>query len=214
MLTDFPDERLGARSHQTYFLGIAFSSRGDEVFASIASLSDAKGEKSGSTGNGIAVYSFVDGRLAPNRFLKIPLQDLARGRRKTHLVKQLSDRKGGSFPSGLAVIPAHSPCNAGDGDQLLVANNYADNVVLLDASSGATLHTFDLSQKGDVPRLFPYGVAACAGINVAYVSLWNSASVVELDLARRRMRRWIKLGLQKSAPRSRHMHRRWRSGRR
>jgi hypothetical protein len=35
-VTDFPDDRLGPRAHQTYFLGIAFSSDGKFLSASFA----------------------------------------------------------------------------------------------------------------------------------------------------------------------------------
>ena len=197
VVTDFPDERLGPRAHQTYFLGLAFSSRGDEVYASVGSISDATGAKSGNTGNGVAVYSFANGLLVPARFLKLPLQELAAGRRNTHIASNLPNGKAVSFPAGLAVVPAHSAANGGDTDQLLVANNYADNVVLLDARSGATVHTFDLSRKGDVPRLFPYGVLYSPGSTTAYVSLWNSATVVELDLAKGKVRRRITLEPEK-----------------
>jgi hypothetical protein len=68
-LSDFPDNRLGSKARQTYFLGLAFSLDGRHLFASMASLTDPLGKKKGSTGNGIAVYSFEDGRIAPERFL-------------------------------------------------------------------------------------------------------------------------------------------------
>jgi hypothetical protein len=80
-LTDFPDNRLGSKARQTYFLGLAFSLDGKHIFASMASLTDPLGKKKGSTGNGIAVYSFEDGRIAPERFL--PMAPAHRSRRKT-----------------------------------------------------------------------------------------------------------------------------------
>src|SRR5512146_461698 len=80
-IRDFPDARLGPKSKQTYWLGLAFSSKGDELYASIASLTDPAGMRKGSTGNGIAVYSFANGEIKPARFLKIPLQQLAPGKR-------------------------------------------------------------------------------------------------------------------------------------
>src|SRR5436190_7964623 len=58
-LRDFPDARLKAKnSHQGYFYGIAFSSDGSTVYASIGSTGDPDGMRPGNTGNGIAVYKF------------------------------------------------------------------------------------------------------------------------------------------------------------
>src|SRR5690242_20972089 len=68
-LTDFPDGRLGSKARQTYFLGLAFSLDGKHIYASMASLTDPLGKKKGSTGNGIAVYRFEEGRISPERFL-------------------------------------------------------------------------------------------------------------------------------------------------
>src|SRR5437588_5491649 len=42
-LKDFPDSRFSATAHQSYFLGLAFSSDGREVYASVVSLSDLIG---------------------------------------------------------------------------------------------------------------------------------------------------------------------------
>src|SRR6266403_948057 len=71
-LSDFPDNRLPHNARQTYFLGLTFSLDGKHLFASMASYTDPLGKKEGSTGNGIAVYSFADGKIAPERFIKIP----------------------------------------------------------------------------------------------------------------------------------------------
>src|ERR1700682_745521 len=43
-LTDFADERLRQRFKQTYFFGLAFGPDGDELYASVASLSDSEGK--------------------------------------------------------------------------------------------------------------------------------------------------------------------------
>ena len=58
-ITEYPDTRLSDTSHQSYFIGLAFSSNGKHLYASMASLSDPTGAKAGDTGNGIAVYSFA-----------------------------------------------------------------------------------------------------------------------------------------------------------
>src|SRR6266446_5580528 len=68
-LTDAPDDRLGSKARQTYFLGLAFGLDGKHLFASVASLTDPLGKQKNSTGNGIAVYTFENGRIAPEKFI-------------------------------------------------------------------------------------------------------------------------------------------------
>src|SRR5579862_7238986 len=70
-LTDFPDERLDHNARQTYFLGLVFSLDGKHLYASMASYTDPLGKKPGSSGNGIAVYSFDGGKITPEKFLPI-----------------------------------------------------------------------------------------------------------------------------------------------
>src|SRR5258708_22434001 len=74
-LTDWPDDRLGSKARQTYFLGLAFSLDGKHLFASMASLTDPLGKQKNSTGNAIAVYAFENGRVTPERFLPLPPRD-------------------------------------------------------------------------------------------------------------------------------------------
>jgi len=78
-VTDFPDTRLPVDAHQTYFLGLGFSRDGTALYASIASCTDPTGVHPNDTGNGIAVYSFRHGQVAPLRFLRISPQPLAPG---------------------------------------------------------------------------------------------------------------------------------------
>src|SRR6202007_2520827 len=59
-LSDYPDKRFGDDAHQSYFLGLVFSSDGKHLYASVGSITDSTGMKSGDLGNGIAVYSFAD----------------------------------------------------------------------------------------------------------------------------------------------------------
>jgi DNA-binding beta-propeller fold protein YncE len=178
-LRDFPDARLGPRAQQTYYLGLAFSSKGDEIYASMASLTDPEGKKKGSTGNGIAVYSFHEGQLVPERFLKIPLQSLAAGKRFTYGDPPIPPGKAIPYPAGLAVVPADPEHRH---ERLLVADNLSDNAVLMDAVTGEILHTFDLSTKDFVPAAFPHSVVVAPDGKRAWVSLWNSATVAEIDL--------------------------------
>lgn len=184
-LTDFPEERLSDESHQTYFLGLAFSSDGAHLYASMASLTDPNGERKGNTGNGIAVYSFQLGKVAWERFIKIPPQKVATDKKVAYAVRTPDPNSIPAYPAGLAVI------NHKRGDRLLIADNYADNVILLDSRSGEVLKTFDLSRHSMIPAEFPYSVVATRDGHHAWVSLWNASTVAELDLKKNEIKRWI-----------------------
>src|SRR5271165_6863123 len=136
---DFPDSRLAINARQTYFLGLAWSSDGTELYASMASLTDPEGKKSGNTGNGIAVYRQQNGVLTPERFLKLPMVKLPKGKRFTYLAKYVAPGQAIPYPAGLAVV------KSADGDELLIAENLADDAVLMNARSGKVLQRFDLS---------------------------------------------------------------------
>jgi len=71
-VADFPDTRLGQHAHQSYFEGLAFSKNGSKLYASLGSITDPEGKKTGDTGNGIAVYSFAEGKITPLRVILIP----------------------------------------------------------------------------------------------------------------------------------------------
>jgi DNA-binding beta-propeller fold protein YncE len=177
-VSDFPEERLSDEAHQSYFIGLAFSSDGSHLYASMGSITDPLGEKAGSTGNGVAVYSFQEGKVAWEKFLKIPLQRVAAGKKVAYGVRKTAQGTVLPYPAGLAVIAAE-----GRPDRLLVADDYADNVVLLDAADGKIARTFDLSAHDLIPSEFPYTVVATRDGSRAWVSLWNASQVVELDLA-------------------------------
>jgi DNA-binding beta-propeller fold protein YncE len=176
-LSDFPEERLSDDTHQSYFIGLAFSSDGGHIYVSMGSITDPTGEKAGNTGNGIAVYSFQLGKVAWERFLKIPPQRVAVGKKVAYGVRKTVAGTVLSYPAGLAVISAE-----GKSDRLLVADNYADNVVLLDSTDGRILKAFDLSAHDLIPSEFPYTVVATHDGSRAWVSLWNASQVAELDL--------------------------------
>ena len=178
-IRDFPDARLALKSKQTYWLGLAFSGKGDEIYASIASLTDPGGQQKDSTGNGIAVYSFANGAIKPARFLKIPLQQLAAGKRYEYGNTFVPQGKAIPFPAGLSVVPADADHPH---DRLLIANNLSDNAILMDAVTGETLKSFDLSTKDFVPAVFPHSTIVSPDGKRAWVSLWNSDQVAELDL--------------------------------
>ncbi|HKT87678.1 MAG TPA: hypothetical protein VJQ59_04545, partial [Candidatus Sulfotelmatobacter sp.] len=176
-VADFPDARLGDDAHQSYFLGLAFSSDGKHLYASVGSLTDPTGTKPNDMGNGIAVYSFAVGKVKPERFIHIPLQPLPAGK-KLAVGLKAPPHLAIPYPAGIAVIAAHGH------DELLVANNLSDNVVLLDAATGKISHTFDLSTGDLVPATYPYTCVAEKDGRRAWCSLWNASEVAELDLTR------------------------------
>jgi DNA-binding beta-propeller fold protein YncE len=186
-LNDFPDARLSDTAHQTYFLGLAFSSDGKHLYASMGSITDATGARAGNTGNGMAVYKFENGRVTPENFLKIAPQNIAAGKKVAFGVRKASAGTAIPYPAGLAVISGE------EGDRLLVANNLSDNVVLLDSGNGRELQHFDLSTHEMIPSSFPYTVVATRDGRRAWCSLWNSSRVAELDLETGTLTRWIPL---------------------
>jgi DNA-binding beta-propeller fold protein YncE len=202
-LHDFPDDRLSDdySTHQSYFIGLAFSRDGNHLYASMGSITDPTGEKPTSTGNGIAVYKFTAGEVTPERFLKIPPQSIAEGKEVAFGLRKTPAGTAIPYPAGFAVLPpakpkvegrAPSPVSAA-GDRLLVANNLSDNVVLLDMNSGQVLKSFDLSRSRYVPAAYPYTVVANKAGTKAWASLWNDSTVVELDLQTGKITRWIEV---------------------
>ena len=185
-IVEYPDQRLSDEAHQSYFIGLAFSSDGKHLYASVGSLTDPTGAKSGDTGNGIAVYSFTEGKVAPERFLSIALQTLSTGKRLAVGLKA-PPHKAIPYPAGIAVVTDSGR------DKLLTANNLSDNVILLDPATGKVLQTFDLSTSDLVPSSFPYTVVVTRDGRHAWCSLWNASQVAELDLTSGKVARWIKL---------------------
>lgn len=175
-VTDFPDTRLGQRAGQTYYLGLAFSHDGSRLYASMSSLTDPLGKKPNDTGNGIAVYSFQGGMLTPDRFIKIPLAPLARGKKLIMDSKALPKGMTIPYPAGLAVLPGTGS------ERLLVAENLADDAIVLDTESGKVLQRFPLSTAAVVPAAFPVGVTATRDGKVGFCSLWNASAIAELNL--------------------------------
>jgi DNA-binding beta-propeller fold protein YncE len=177
-LHDFPDDRLtdDPSTRQTYFIGLAFSSDGKHVYASMGSITDPIGEKPKSTGNGIAVYKFADGQVTPERFIKIAPQPIAAGKEMAFGVGKTPAGTAPPFPAGFAVLPNPK------GDRLLIANNLSDNVIVLDTSSGKILQSFDLSRGHYIPSEYPYTVIANKAAARAWVSLWNASEIDELNL--------------------------------
>ena len=188
-ITDFPDRRFGEEVHQSYFLGLVFGSDGKHLYASVSSITDPTGQKPGDTGNGIAVYSFAGGKVAPERFIAIEPQSLAAGKRVAVGVQKTPPATAIPYPAGLALVSA----GGNNRDRLLVANNLSDNAVLVDIASGKVLQRFDLSTSDLVPSSFPYTCVATRDADRAWCSLWNASRVGELDLSNGKVVRWIDL---------------------
>lgn len=166
---DFPDDRLRGdekTTRQTYFMGLAFSTDGMHLYASMGSASE----------NGIAIYKFANGVVTPERLLTISPQPLPQG--KTLILDSGAKPAGTApaYPAGLAVL------NSTLGDRLLIANNLSDNVILLDVRSGEILRSFDVSTSEYIPAAYPYAIAVNKAGTKAWVSLWNASAVDELDL--------------------------------
>ena len=176
-VADFPDDRTLVGAQQTLYSGLAFSRDGRHIFASMGSTTDPTGERADDTGNGVVVYGFSDGKIVRERMIKIPLQQLA-GARRTMLVGGTEGDKGIPFPAAIAVV------GSAGAEKLLVADNLSDDVLLIDAATGATLKRFDLSESDAVPSTYPVALAVSADGSRAFVALWNASEVVELDLKR------------------------------
>jgi DNA-binding beta-propeller fold protein YncE len=182
-LRDFPDERLGSKAKQTYFLGLAFSIDGKHLYASMASLSDPLGKEKGNTGNGIAVYSFENGLVVPERFLSLaPRATLPNGKVRREQFKDVT------YPAGLSVGMS------GGEERILVACNGSDEAVLLNSADGKIVHRFDLSRYKRIPGALPYTTAMTRDGRRGFVSLWNASAVAELDLTEGTVRQFISLG--------------------
>jgi hypothetical protein len=181
-LSDFPDDRLSSNARQSYFLGLAFSLDGHHLYASMASLTDPLGKRPGSTGNGIAVYSFENGRVTPEKFLSLPPRtEIPRSKLRR---KEFEDV---TYPAGLSVA------NVEGVERILVACNNSDEAVLLNTSDGKIIRRFDLSTFKRIPASLPYTTVMTHDGKRGFVSLWNASSIAELDLVTGRVPRIVPL---------------------
>ena len=190
VVTDFPDDRTSEHARQTLYSGLAFSRDGSHLYASIGSLTDPTGNGPKSegkdTGNGVLVYTFAEGKIAPERIIHLPLQQLAPGH-KTKLVGDVEGDKAIPFPAAIAVI------GTAGAEKLLVAGNLSDDVLLIDAASGTIEHRFDLAENETVPSTFPIALALSQDAHRAFVALWNASEIVELDLDKQAVGRKLAL---------------------
>lgn len=188
-VSDFPDARLGRRARQTYFYGLAFSSDGKKVYASLGSETDPEGKSEGSTGNGIAIYTFDQGKLSPSDLIPVPPVPLGAGHLAAAISKAQRPNELISYPAGLAVI------KQGGKERLVVAGNLSDRVFLIDVETKKIVRDFDVSTHSVIPAAYPLSVLATQDGSRAYVSLWNASRIAELDLKSGKVLRMIPVGL-------------------
>lgn len=187
-LKDFPIALTDARSPQSLYSGIAFSSDGSRLYVSFDSLDKPDGGKPDQTGNAIGVFSFTASdsgaslATSPERLLPVPLRPLSGSQSQHHGSMDLPQTEAIPAPAGLAVVKS-----ADGGDRLLVADEYSDDVLLLDAGSGKLEKRFDLSAGPVIPTTYPIAVVASRDGRRAWVALWNGSAVAELDLRRGRV---------------------------
>jgi YVTN family beta-propeller protein len=175
-VADFPDARTPVRAKQTLYSGLAFSRDGSHLYASIASLSDPTGNSKDEVGSGVAIYSFADGKITPERLIHLPMESLAPGR-KTQLPEGKPSNMGVSYPAAIAVLTMFGR------EKLLVADNLSDFVVMLDVTTGAVEKRIDVSESDTVPSTYPVALAVTKDGKRAFVALWNASEIAELDLA-------------------------------
>jgi DNA-binding beta-propeller fold protein YncE len=175
-VADFPDARTTLRAKQTLYSGLAFSRDGTHIYASMASISDPSGNYGkGDAGSGIVVYTFSDGKMAPDRMIRMPMEQLAPGR-NTNVGPGAGKGMGDPYPAAIADL------ELGGREKLLVADNLSDFAVLLDVATGAVEKRFDLSESDAVPSTYPIAVAVTRDNKRAFVALWNASEIAELDL--------------------------------
>ena len=79
------------------------------------------------------------------------------------------------YPAGLAVVKTDTK-----GDELLVAENLADDAVLISALDGRVLSRYPLSTNKSVPSALPYGAVVTRDGKTGWVALWNGSTVAEV----------------------------------
>jgi DNA-binding beta-propeller fold protein YncE len=201
-ITRFADPRLGPKAKQSFFLGLAWSSDGKHIYAPVGSITDPTGTKRDEKdkndkiehlGNGVIVYAFDAGKITPERFIKISPQPLAPGKKRGTIHKEAPAGTLVPYPAGMAVVKRDG------GDQLLIADNLSDDVLLMDAASGNIIHRFDVSTGEYVPGAYPYGVVVNKAGTAAWVSLWNSSKIIAFDLVKNTVHRSITISDAKTA---------------
>jgi DNA-binding beta-propeller fold protein YncE len=176
-VTDFPEPRTAPGLPQTLYSGLAFGKNGTHLYGVFDSLTAPQVSNKEQTGNAVAVYSFRDGQVKAEQLLAVPLQQLAPGKLQNRIGVALP--AGTAIPSPAGIAVREGPAGA---DELLVADNLSDDVLLMNGVTGQVLRRFDLSQGNVVPSTYPVSITVNRSGSRAFVALWNGSAVAELDL--------------------------------
>jgi DNA-binding beta-propeller fold protein YncE len=174
-VADFPDARTPLRAKQTLYSGLAFSADGAHLYASMGSLTEPGGNGKDAVGSGIVVYGFAEGKITPERLIRVPMEQLAPGR-TTKLGPGASAGMGAPYPAAIAVFAA-----AGR-EKLLVGDNLSDFALIMDTATGNVEKRFDLSESDTVPSTYPIAVTVTKDGKRGFVALWNASEIAELNL--------------------------------
>jgi DNA-binding beta-propeller fold protein YncE len=187
-VTDFPEPRTAPGLPQTLYSGLAFGRDGNHLYAVFDSLSAPQGNNKEQTGNAVAVYRFSNGKVTAERLLAVPLQQLADGKLQNDIGVALPPGMAIPSPAGIAV--REGPAGT---DELLVADNLSDDVLLMNGATGKVLRRFDLSEGRVVPSTYPVAITVNRPGTRAFVVLWNGSAVAELDLSNGKVLRKLSL---------------------
>ncbi len=186
-VTDFPEPRTDSKLPQTLYSSLAFSSDSTQLYAAFDSLSAPQGGGPNQTGNAIAVYSVSEGKLQPQQLLPVPLQQLAAGKTQNKIGAKVAPGMAIPYPAAIAVRKGAA------GDELIVADNLSDDVLLMSAADGKVLRRFDISHGSVVPSTYPIAVTVNRSGSRAFVALWNGSAIAELDLGNGEVLRTLEL---------------------
>jgi DNA-binding beta-propeller fold protein YncE len=176
-LIDFPIALTDVLQPQTLYSGIAFSADGSHLYVSFDSISEPKASKPEETGNAIGVYLFTGNELTLDRTIPVPLRQLTGKMSQHHGDMKLPENEAIPAPAGLVSVKGEDGA-----EKLLVANEYSDDVLLLDAATGRLETRFDFATGPTIPSIYPIAVTASRDGRHAWVALWNGSEVAELDL--------------------------------
>ena len=180
-LSDFPDDRTAqGPSSRLSSPDLAFSRDGKHIYASMASLTDPLGGVKDSIGSGMVVYSFSDGKIAPERIIILAAACNSPPGSKTKLLDENGGDKGVPFSS----------CDRGGWFRRTLRDSLSPTISPTTfccsmPQPAQSRNRFDLSESDAVPSTYPIALAVTKDGARAFVALWNSSEIVELDLAKK-----------------------------
>ena len=105
-IIEYPDKRFGEDVHQSYFLGLVFSSDGKHLYASVGSITDPTGREAGrhrQRNRGLQLHRW-QGRA--RTFHRHRAADIAAGKKVAIALRKTPPGTAIPYPAGLALIPA------------------------------------------------------------------------------------------------------------